>query len=696
MERLSEFIVRRRKAILVVAIILLLVTTVMIPFVNVNYDLSKYLPGDLKTKQSLQVMEDEFGLGGSVQVAVKNLSITEAAELETQIEQIDGVDSVLWLSDVADIKMPISYIGADTVEAFYKDNTAQFSVLFEENDYSLRTGAAVAEIEKLVGDDGLFAGPAVNAKGMRESTGQDIVTIILFCAPLAFLILFLTTRSYIEPVIYIVLIGLSVAINMGTNLMLGEVSYFTQMCTAVLQFAISMDYSIFLLHRYEEERSGGLSPTEAMVTAVKSSFKALASSCLTTVAGLVAIMFMRYTIGFDLGFVLAKGILISLFCVLFFMPAIVLSMTKLIDKTRHGKFLPSFKGVGKIAVKLRFILPILFIVLIVPSFMAQNNNDFLYGESSIVLKGESDLSQQKNEISDIFVINNQLILLIPNDDIVKEKEFAESLDGIPYVTQVQSVTTLADSAIATEFLPSELTDQFVGENYNRLVLSLGLEEESDVTQQTVATIADVASDEFGDNYYMLGQSSSVSDIKQVVEQDYIVVTLLSVIAVAIILLITFRSISLSILLVLVIEGSIWLNMAIPYFTSGTLNFLGYMIVSSLQLGATIDYAILITGRYLANRQIMGRESAIINAIGASGSSVITSAGILCIAGMTVGLVASIQGISELGILIGRGALFSGIMVLFVLPALLALFDKFIGKTTLKSKFLKETTEVNKQ
>ncbi len=378
MEKVARFVVKHKKKMVVFMGVLVVVALVMMPFVTTNYDLSKYLPSDLRTKQSLQIMEDEFGLSGSAQVVVTGVSLPQAAKIAEQIENIDGVESVLWLDDITDINQPLEYIGDDVAGSFYTENSAQFSVLFEESDYSFSTGDAIEQIEQLLGDEAAMAGPAINAKGLRESVGDEMVIIILIAVPLALLILILATRSWIEPLIYVVVIGVSVAINMGTNLILGEISYFTQMCTAILQFAISMDYSIFLLHRYEEERSRGLEPRDAMVNAIKSSFAALTSSCLTTVAGLVAIMFMRYTIGFDLGFVLAKGIVISLACVLFFMPAIVLLLTKLIDKTRHGKFMPSLGNVGKLGVKLRFILPFLFVIVIVPSFIAQNNNEFLY------------------------------------------------------------------------------------------------------------------------------------------------------------------------------------------------------------------------------------------------------------------------------------------------------------------------------
>lgn len=685
MNRIADAIVRRRKLIFWLFVLMTALSACFIPEVGINYNLAKYLPSEMKTSQALDIMEKEFSLSGTARVMVENVSIPEAAAMKQRLAQVEGVKSVIWLDDVADIHMPLEYLDPKMVESYYKDGAALFMVEFDEDDYSLNTGKAVSDIQAVIGAKGAVGGSAVNTKFMRESTIREVVSAAIIAAPIIFIILLLTSHAWFEPIIYVVVMGVSVVINMGTNVVFGSISFITQASAALLQFAISMDYAIFLLHRYREEKARGMEPETAMKKAIISSFSSIGASCLTTVAGFVALMFMRYKIGFDMGAVLAKGVLISLLTVIFLLPGITLFTDGLLERTRHKPLLPSLSKFGSGIVRYGAVVIVLLAVIIVPAYRAQSSNAFLYGENAMISVEDSEFGKKVERIDDKFGIYNPLILLVPRGSIPDEISLADALLEKDYVSSVQTIVTLADPAIPREVLPEALLENFTSENYTRMIINLNLPVESASTLRAVEEIGRMAHEHYGDAYYLLGSSSSVADIKQVVDSDYSTVNLISICAVGLIILFTFRSLTIPVLLVLVIETSIWINMAVPYFMDETLSFIGYLVVSAIQLGATVDYAILLTNRYLENRKTCNKKEAAVKALTDSGWSVITSAMILFVACMGVGVASSIRAVSEMILLLGRGAAISCVLVLVLLPQLLIIFDDVIRKTTLKAK-----------
>jgi predicted RND superfamily exporter protein len=688
LERLAEFIIGRRKILMGLFTLITLVSILLIPGVRINYNLSSYLPDDMGTKKAMEIMEQEFSLSGMARVMVEDISVAEIADLKSRISQVEGVRSVVALNDVIDPQRPIEFYDEKVVEGFYKDGKALFQVEFTEDDYSLNTGMAIEAIQGIIGSKGVMTGSAVNAKAMREATLSEVLSVTAMALPLFVLVFLLTTQSWFEPVIYFIVLGISVLINMGTNVIFKDISFITNACAAILQFAISMDYSLFLLHRFVEERNKGEEPHKAMKTAIIHSFSSLSASCLTTVAGFMALTFMRYKVGLDIGLVLAKGIVLSLLSVLLLLPGITLATYRLIEKTRHSSFLPSLKRPSKAIVRSRWVFIILILMILVPAFLAQSANAFLYGENAITTSAETKSGIQQKRINEVFGAYNPVVLLIPNGNIPAEISLARELEGKGYMESVQGLVTLADPYIPRELLPGSVMKQFSSPRMSRMILALDTPEESPETMSAVEDIHMTVSRYYGTDYNLLGSSTSVKDIKTVVDKDFNLVNLISIILVGLIILFTFRSISLPIVLVLVIEASIWINMAIPYFMDASLSFMGYMIVSAIQLGATIDYAILLTNRYMHNRESMGKKESAIAALSDSGWSVITSALILFIAGMGVWIMSSIKGVSELGLLIGRGAALSGVMVLILLPQLLILLDRVIQKTTLKREYYK--------
>lgn len=683
LKRMALIIVKRRKFILILFSIITFLSIFLIPVVQVNYNMSEYLPEDMPTKKAMEILDTEFGLNGSAQVMVTGVSIPQAKEIKDKISLVEGVKSVTWLDDMADIRKPIEILDQKVVDGFYKDGAALYQVVFVEDDYSLKVGAALDKIQSVAGGNVAIRGPAVAAKAVRETTSKEIITIVAFVLPVFLLILLLSTSSWFESLLFIAVIGISVIINMGTNFIFGKVSFMTQMSAAVLQFAIAMDYSIFLLHRFAEERATGAGIEDSMRRALYKSFSAISASSLTTVAGFVALMFMRYRIGLDMGLVLAKGILFSLICVLLVLPAMAIMSDKLIERTHHRSFLPSFKKFGHVIVKMRYIIVALLLLIIIPAYRGQSANHFLYGESSIALSEGSELSTEETLITGIFGSYNPVVLLVPTGNIAKETAVARKLELLDSVGSVQALVTIADSAIAREMLPQKVVDQFETANYSRMIITLNTEVESDAAFKAIDQLTELIKSYYGEDYVLVGASASVQDIKTVVEVDFTTVNLISILAVAFILLFTFRSLLLPGILILVIEASIWINMSIPYFMNSSLNFIGYMIVSAIQLGGTIDYAILLTDRYMDNRKTLEKKEAAAKAVSDAGRSILTSAGILCSAGFILGQVSSIAGISELGTLIGRGALLSSLMVFILLPQLLVIFDRVIQWTTLK-------------
>jgi hypothetical protein len=425
-----------------------------------------------------------------------------------------------------------------------------------------------------------------------------------------------------------------------------------------------------------------------VLAATKKSLSSISASSLTTIAGFLALIFMQYTIGADIGLVLAKGILISFICVIVLLPILIMMTHKIIDKTRHKQFLPPFRQFGRFAIKLRHLIILLAIVVLIPSYLAQSNNTFLYGDTT-GSAGDLEAAQQRERIESLFGVSNPIVVLVPNDDLASEILLAQELQAQPFVKSVNSLVTLADPAIPREFLPQELKDSFLSDGYSRIIVNLEINGETPETFAAVEEIQSTLQAYYPDSWLTAGTSTSLADIRANVESDNFVVSLFSILAVGLIILFTFRSLSIPILLVAVIQGSIWINMGVPYFAGSSLAFIGYLVVKTLQLGATIDYAILLSNRYMEFRLSQAPREAALSALSSSGSSVLVSALILTVAGLAEGLLSRIDAISEIGILLGRGAALSGILVLTLLPILLIIFDGLIMRTTLGTKAILE-------
>ena len=688
MNRYTQFILKHRKIIIIVFLLAAVICVGLSTMVGVNYKFADYLPEDNPSTKALDVMKEEYDQTiPNMRVLIYDVSIPLALSYKEKIENVKGVEEVRWLDDAIDIYEPLEQADADTVDVWYKDSDALFSITISEKDDAEKK-AAVKEIRTIIGDENAMSGTAVTDTYSPVHTTKDIQKIILIAIPIVFIILLLTTNSWFEPVLFLFTISVAIMLNRGTNLIFGEISFVTNAAGSVLQLAVSMDYSIFLLHRFAESRAEGKEVKQAMVDAVKQSTSSVLSSGLTTVTGFAALILMRFRIGPDMGWVMAKAIVFSLLCVLCLLPALAISTYKLIDKTQHRPLYPNFKSVSSVVMKIRIPMLILTVVIAVPCFLAQGSNDFLYGSSRVYSTNQTQMGRDLLAIEDEYGASNPLVILVPKGDMSKEAALNKALCENKNVTSVISYVNTVGAQIPDGYVPEDSLEQLYSENYSRFVVTLNTEEVEDGWTDKIDEIHKICEKYYSDDALIAGDLASTEDLKDTITEDNIRVNLLAIAFVFIILLLNFKSISMPVILTLVIELSIWINLSIPYFGSTTLHYIAYLIISSVQLGATIDYAILLTSRYLEERKTMGRKEAARTAIQVSVLSLFTSAIILTIAGFALGICSTNLVLSQLGILVGRGAVISFVLVLFVLPALLVLLDKVIEKTTFGLKFSK--------
>lgn len=676
MNKIAGLILKHKGSILIINVLLLAISALLIPMIGVNFNLSDYLPDNAPSTVALSVMEASFSDDiPNVNVYIPDVSIPQAIEYKESLARVSGVSSVLWLDDVADIRIPLEMQDRKTVEAWYKDGGALFMMSVDQDNAT----TIVEDIRGIAGQSSSLSGEAVNQASAQSTTMGEISMIMLYVIPIVIIILLLSTSSWFEPVLFLITIGVAIAINEGTNIFLGEISYVTRATSAILQLAVSIDYAVFLLHRFAEYRGEGIDLKLSMKKAIVKSSSAIAASAATTVFGFLALTLMKFEIGADLGFVLAKGVLISYISVMTLLPAMAVYTAKIMDKTHHRPLLPSFKGFGRLTVKMCIPLAIIVVLMIIPSFMAQRQNEFLYGSSGMHSEG----SQVKNEadvINGIFGQSQQMVLLVPEGDIVKERALTEELGSADEISSVVSYAATVGALIPTDFLDEGIRSQFYSNGYSRMVITGAIADEGDEAFALTENIRSMVQGYYGDSYHLIGQNVVNYDLKETITNDYLPVTLASVIAIGLVLVITFKSITVPLILMLTIEGAIWINLGLPYFTGDSLNYIGYQIISAVQLGATIDYGILFAQRYLENRRIYDKREAARTAVANTAASILTPAGILTAAGLILGFVSTNGIISQLGSILGRGAAISAAMVLLFLPAMLIIFDGLIQKT----------------
>lgn len=680
LKKMAHFIVQRGRIIEKFFIAMTILCAVCYPFVGVNYDLSKYLPDFAPTKQALDVMEQEFGYPGMARIMVKDVTLPEARTIRQRISRVDGVDLVVGPDLAANVYSTDAFIKNSLTDRFYKDGNAAYQIIFEDGDSDASTHKAINEIYGIVGKDrGCFAGSAVSSKERQESITREIAMAIGMAVVIIWLILTLTTTSWFEPFLFILVMAVAIVLNMGSNIMFGRISFFTFSTAAILQLAVSMDYSIFLLHTYTAIKQSGVDSRPAMEAAIEKSCSSILASGATTIVGFLVIALMKFTIGRDVGFVLTKGIVCSLVTVLFLMPTLILRFDKKIEKTAHRFFLPPLDGLGKLMYRIRIPVLAAAAFCAVPCYFGQSMNYFYYGDDALGSGPGTRVYEDSRAIEDVFGKSNVIIAMVPNGNVIKERRLTDELKDQEFIDYALSMAGTLPQGIPESFLPESVTKQLRTDSYARILISMETREESSYSFQCSEKLTEIVKNYYPEDSYVIGMTPTTIDIRDILTDDYNRVSIISLAGVALVVMLTFHSVMVPVLVIIPIEVAIYLNMTIPYIIGDSMVYIGYIIVSCLQLGATIDYSILMTNNYMEFRETMGSREAAVTAIAKSAISILTSGGILTVVGYLLYFTSSIQAISQVGRLVGRGALLSMILVLSLLPALLAAFDKPIRR-----------------
>lgn len=675
-----------RRVVIVIAALLFIVSVLCIPSVKINYQFSDYLPESSESTVSLRVMEEAFNSPTpNSNIMVEGLSLTQASELATHMETIEGVEEVMWLGTTCDISQPLETYDPDVVSAYKKGDSYLYQVALDTS-VATQSMDLIREVANEVGaTDVSMSGEAINSAVAQGSSDFEIQLILVMAVIVILGLLLITSEAWFEPVLFLSVIGISIVYNLGTNIIFGEISFITQMCAAVLQLAVSMDYGIVMLHAFRGFKAQGLTSYDAAVAAMHKAAAVIASSAATTFFGFLSLCVMAFLIGADMGVVLAKGIVFSFLCVLFLLPILVLSSEKLLKKTAHKKFLPSFDKFAVWCMRIAVPFTVIIALITVPAYLGQKQPNFVYGASGFVEPG-TELYEETNAINDTFGAQEQWVMLVPEGDWGRELQMVKRIEDLEGVSAVTSYVTAVSANIPTDMVPSEDLSQLVSGGYSRIVVSTSVEGESEEAFSLVQALRDIEDEFYPEENYLVGSAVTSYDMSLIVNDDSLRIFIASVVAIGLVLLLMFRSLSIPFMLLLTIEISIWINLAIPYFTGESIQYIGYLIISAIMLGATVDYTIILSRAYLDRRVEMEKRPAMLSAISYSAITILTSATILTVCGAFIGIISSNGVIAGLGTLIGRGAFIAALNTFLLLPILFMVLDKVVEKTTWKARF----------
>lgn len=673
----------RKKTVIIAFIAAMLLCILMKGMVSVNYDIKEYLPESSPSTVALQTMKAEYEEGvPNTRVMVGIVSIQEAAEYKEKILAVDGVSSVTWLDDSVNLSVPLATIDESLLEQYYMDGNALFQVTVDES----KILTAIPEIEKIIGDENHVDGNAASTYFATVSSVKEMKWITVLSVLVVMLILVFTTTSWLEPVLIMLSIGVAVIINAGTHLLFGEVSFVTDSAGSVLLLAVSLDYSVFLIHRYHDCREELENPQEAMVEALCKSTNSILSSGITTIIGFMALVLMRFKLGPDLGWSSAKGIVISLITAFVFLPAMYLALDHLVEKTKHRPLIPDFTKLGKTVCRIMIPIVCVFVLIIGPSFMASNSNQYNYGASKIFGE-DTELGRDSIEIEKVFEKKDTYALMLPKGELSKEKALSEELHQLPEITNIVSYVDTVGAEIPASYLDPVTLQRLQSDKHTRMIITTGLGDEGIETFKLIEDIKAIASEYYPGEYLLAGTGPSNYDLMDTITADMMKVNLIAIAAVYLILVIMMRSLLVPALLVLSIETAIWINLSIPYFSDNPVFYIAYLIISAIQLGATVDYAILMADRYRECRQTLDKKASVIETIAFTVPSIMVSGLALVTVGMFLGLLTTHGILAQLGVFLGRGGFTSLLIVTFVLPGLLYMFDRLYinrGKKKMKN------------
>lgn len=688
MLKFGQFVCKHKKIILIISLLLLIPSIIGIKATRINYDILAYLPDDIETVQGENILADDFNMGAYSIVVVDKMDSKDILKLEDKIKEVDTVQKVVSVADVLGTSIPTEMIPDDIKNKVYSKDETVILVTFKNAISSDETMNAVSEIRKVVSKECKVSGMTSTLLDTRDLSNEEITIYVVIASLLCLIILEVALDSYFAPVLLLLNIGIAILYNMGTNVMLGQISYITKAISAVLQLGVTMDFAIFLYHSYLQEKQTSKNNDEAMSIAIAKTMTSVLGSATTTIAGFLALCSMELTLGKDIGLVMAKGVLFGLICVITVLPAAILLFDKLIEKTKHKVILPKFEHLKNFNIKHYKAIIIAFLIILPFSIYGYRNTKVYYNLDSSLPDTLPSVSAN-NDVHDNFnIVTAELLLVDKNMPEYKVEEMLNKIDSLEGISWTLSYTDLLGTSVPIDSMPSDIKDIFVGSKYQLIIINSEYELATDELTKQISEVNNIIK-QYDENSILAGEGPLMNDLVEIADHDFNSVNYVSIGIIFIIMIFVLKSAVLPVLLMCAIEFAIFINMGIPAYTNTTIPFIASIVIGTIQLGATIDYAILITTKYIGKRKEgLDKYQSIDYALGTSIGSVAVSA--MCFFGATfgVGVYSKIQMISSLCTLMARGAIVSLAVVITVLPAFLITFDKLICKTTAGMRQLK--------
>ena len=682
MVKVGKKIVKFRVPILILSIILLIPAVWGYVNTRINYDVLTYLPEDIETMQGQEIMTNDFGIGAFSMLMVDGMEDKEIVKLKEKVEKVDGVENVLWYDSLADISVPQSVLPSKLYDEYNTEDGTMMAVFFKDGTSSDETMKAITEIRKITGEQCFLSGMSAIVEDTKELAEKETPLYVLIAVALSALVLAITMESIFVPVLFLLSIGIAIVYNLGTNVFFGEISYITKALAAVLQLGVTMDYSIFLMHSYQEQQVRYNGDKErAMAHAISQTFSSVIGSSVTTVAGFIALCFMSFTLGKDIGIVMAKGVIFGVLVCVTVLPSMILCCDKLIEKTKHKPLLPDIGRISDKVTKRYVIYVVAFVILLFPAIYGNNHTGVYYNLDESLPKNLPSVIANTKLKEDYNMNTTHMILVdssVAGSDVKKMSQEIEKVDGVKWVLGLDN---LVGSGVPTDILPESVTSMLKNDKYQLLMVNSTYKVATDKVNKQIEQI-DKIMDKYDKGAMLVGEGPLTKDLINITDTDFKRVSAVSIGIVFVIILLLFKSITIPVILVGVIEFAIFVNMGIPFYTGTKLPFVASIVIGTIQLGATVDYAILMTTRYQRERSRgAGKFDAITTAHKFSAQSIIVSALSFFAATIGVGLYSNIDMISSLCILMARGALISMVVVVLILPSLFMVFDKIIVKTS---------------
>ena len=682
MIKFGKWIAKHKVIIVIISMLLLIPSFLGMAATRVNYDILSYLPESLETVEGQDIMVDEFGMGAFSMVVVEDMELKDVAALKEKFQNVEHVKDVLWYDSVADLSIPVSMIPEKFKDGFFNGDATMMIALFDNTTSSDAAMEAVSDMRKIANEQCFISGMSAIVTDTRDLAEKETPLYVLIAVVLSIIVLSITMDSFVIPVLFLLSIGMAIVYNLGSNYFFGEISYITKALAAVLQLGVTMDYSIFLMHSYQEQQVRYNGDKErAMAHAISQTFSSVIGSSVTTVAGFIALCFMSFTLGKDIGIVMAKGVIFGVLVCVTVLPSMILCCDKLIEKTKHKPLLPDIGRISDKVTKRYVIYVVAFVILLFPAIYGNNHTGVYYNLDESLPKDLPSVIANTKLKEDYNMNTTHMILVdssVAGSDVKKMSQEIEKVDGVKWVLGLDN---LVGSGVPADMLPESVTGMLKNDKYQLLMVNSTYKVATDKVNKQIEQI-DKIMDKYDKGAMLVGEGPLTKDLINITDTDFKRVSAVSIGIVFVIILLLFRSITLPVILVGVIEFAIFVNMGIPFYTGTKLPFVASIVIGTIQLGATVDYAILMTTRYLRERRRgVGKFDAITTAHKFSAQSIIVSALSFFAATIGVGLYSNIDMISSLCILMARGALISMAVVVFILPSLFMVFDKIIIRTS---------------